>query len=70
MSSVLEAEAFLRKMLTDPLFNGRMETKVLVQIARGHGLTRADLRNARKQMGVISEKNEHGAQIWRWPGNA
>lgn len=67
MSSTLEAEAFLRKMLTDPVFNGRMEVRVLVQIAKGSGLTRADLREARKQLGVISEKSEQGSQIWRWP---
>ena len=67
MSSVLEAEAFIRKMLTDPVFGGRMEVRVLVRIVKGAGLTRRDLREARKHLGVISEKNENGSQIWRWP---
>ena len=67
MSSVLEAEAFIRKMLTDPVFGGRMEVRVLVRIAKGAGLTRRDLREARKHLGIITEKNENGSQIWRWP---
>ena len=70
MSSVLEAEAFIRKMLTDPVFGGRMEVRALVRSAKGYRLTRTDLREARKRLGVISEKNENGSQIWRWPADA
>ena len=67
MSSALEAKAFISKMLTDPIFKGQMQVRVIHLLAKGHGLTRADLREARKQLGVLSEKNEYGVQVWRWP---
>lgn len=69
MSSILEAEAFIRKMLTDPVFGGKMDAKVLLQIGKKKGLTKAHMKEARKRMGVESIEEEEGIWVWRWPDN-
>lgn len=61
------ASVFLRKMLTDPLLKEKLPVYLLTDIAKkNYGLTRADLKAARKDIGVISEKID-GVWFWSLP---
>lgn len=66
-SSVEAAEAFVQSMLTDPVFGGKMDAKVILQIGKQKGLTKADIKEARKRLNVESVEAEEGRWIWRWP---
>lgn len=58
------ATAFLRGMLTDKRLKKKQPTWLLIDIGkRQFGLTRAELKSARKELGVVSENIEG---IWYW----
>lgn len=62
--------AFLRKMLADPALAKRQPVPVLTDIGRKqHGLTRSDLRAARKELGLVSERI-NGVWYWSLPEDA
>lgn len=61
-----KAKAFLRDIFTAPGLLSRQRVAVIVGIARMEGITRAELKAVRKEMGLQSE-NIGGEQYWSLP---
>ena len=67
--SVELAKTYLTKMLTDPTLKKRLPVPLLVSMGRQvYGLTRSELKAARKELGVVSEGID-GVQFWPLPGD-
>lgn len=44
----------------------KLQTQVVIQYAKSSGLHRAEIKEARKRLGVVSE-NQDGEYWWLWP---
>ena len=60
------AKAFLKNIFKTPGLLSHQRVAVIVGIARMEGITRAELKTARKEMGLQSE-NIGGEQYWSLP---
>lgn len=61
------AKAYLIRILTDPLLHKKLPAAEIIKTGKKvHGLTRGELKTARKELGIISE-NEAGTQVWYLP---
>lgn len=68
MENIELAKAFLKGLLTNKRLKKKLPVSVIARIGKmNHGLTRRELREARKELGVVSEPIE-GAQVWYLPG--